>query len=49
MLEKLYRIAPNLMQNLMVTGYNFISYRKRYGGNYKKYKHVWYKRNYIST
>lgn len=37
-MEKLYKKAPHLLQNLMVTGYNFVEYRKRYGGNYRKYR-----------
>lgn len=36
-MEKLYQIAPNFLQNLLVTAYNMKSYRTRYGGAYKKY------------
>ena len=38
MKEKIYKILPNFFQNLLVSLYNIISYRNRYGGNYKKYK-----------
>lgn len=37
MLDKLYKIAPNFIQNLFVTGYNLIEYRKRLGGKYSSY------------
>lgn len=37
MKEKLYKILPHFIQNLFVTAYNVIQYRKRYGGNYTKY------------
>ena len=33
-MKKLYKIAPNFIQNIFVTGYNFVSYRIRYGGTY---------------
>ncbi|MDO5655729.1 MAG: phenylacetate--CoA ligase family protein [Flavobacteriaceae bacterium] len=38
MKEKIFRHSPLFIQNLMVTGYNLLEYRKRYGGNYKKYR-----------
>jgi phenylacetate-CoA ligase len=37
MLEKIYKIAPHFIQNLFITGFNYLSYKKRYGGNYKEY------------
>ena len=37
MKEKLYKVMPHFAQNLFVTGYNIVQYKKRYGGNYKHY------------
>jgi len=37
MIQKLYNLSPHLIQNLFVSVYNFVEYRKRYGGNYQKY------------
>lgn len=35
--EKLYKLLPNCVQNYLVYFYNKIEYKKRYGGNYRKY------------
>lgn len=35
--EKIYRNAPHIVHNGMITLYNILSYRNRYGGNYKTY------------
>lgn len=35
--QRIYNLAPSLVQNLFVSGYNIIQYRKRYGGMYKQY------------
>jgi phenylacetate-CoA ligase len=37
MKEKIYKIAPHFIQNLMVSVFNLIAYKYRYGGNYKKH------------
>ena len=37
MLDKLYQIEPHFIQNLFISGFNFLAYKKRYGGNYQKY------------
>jgi len=37
MKEKLYNSAPEIVQNSMISLFNLIAYKKRYGGNYKKY------------
>ncbi|GGW53075.1 phenylacetate-CoA ligase [Winogradskyella epiphytica] len=34
MKESVYKLMPHSVQNLFVTGYNIIQYRKRYGGKY---------------
>ncbi|MCF6307396.1 MAG: phenylacetate--CoA ligase family protein [Flavobacteriaceae bacterium] len=36
-MKKLYPHLPNFIHNLLITVYNILAYRKRYGGNYKKY------------
>lgn len=38
MKEKIYKIAPNFFQNLFVYIYNKKEYKKRYGGDYKKFR-----------
>lgn len=38
MKEKLYKIAPNFVQNLFVFLYNKKAYQIRYGGDYNKYR-----------
>ena len=37
--EKIYAVAPHVIQNLIITIYNFISYRERYSHNYQKFLH----------
>src|SRR5690606_14991289 len=36
--EKLYKILPHFLQNTLVTLFNVLAYRKRYGGDYKKFR-----------
>lgn len=38
MKEKLYKILPHFLQNTLVTLFNVLAYRKRYGGDYKKFR-----------
>lgn len=38
MKEKLYKIASNFVQNLLVFLYNKKAYQKRYGGDYSKFR-----------
>ncbi len=38
MKDKLYQLAPNFIQNLLVTLFNVLAYRDRYGSAYKKYR-----------
>lgn len=42
--EKIYHSSPNVIQNILISIFNFIAYRKRYGGNYKRYRNL-YKTN----
>ena len=49
MLDKIYKSAPHFIQNIMVSLYNFFAYRKRYGGNYKKYKQLYKKNKSLSV
>lgn len=37
MKEKLYSIAPNFIQNLLISLFNHRAYKKRYGGKYKEF------------
>lgn len=34
---KIYTILPPLFQNLLISFFNFLAYKKRYGGNYRSY------------
>ena len=36
-MDKVYKLAPNFIQNLMVTFYNILAYRRRYGGKYREF------------
>ncbi len=36
-MDKIYKLAPNFLQNLMVTFYNILAYRRRYGGKYHEF------------
>lgn len=37
-LDKIYNFSPNIIQEIMVSFYNYKAYRKRYGKKYKKLK-----------
>lgn len=37
MKEKIYTFLPHFFQNLLISIFNFLSYKKRYGGSYKLY------------
>jgi len=37
MKEKFYKKSPHLLQNILISLFNILAYRKRYGGNYKNY------------
>ncbi len=37
MKDKIYQILPSFLQNLLVTLYNILAYRHRYGGKYREY------------
>lgn len=45
MMDRLYKIVPHFLQNLMVTMFNLKSYRVRYGGNYRHYRKLYSERN----
>lgn len=36
-MKKLYDVLPHFFQNLLISLFNILAYKKRYGGNYKKY------------
>jgi len=38
MKDKIYKILPDFYQNLLISLYNILVYKERYGGNYIKYK-----------
>ena len=37
MKEKIYNMLPNSFQNILISIFNMLAYKKRYGGNYKNY------------
>lgn len=46
MKNKAYKILPNFLQNLLISIFNILAYRKRYGGNYETYLKV-FKQNQL--
>ena len=38
MKEKLYKSLSDFFQGLLISLFNYLAYRKRYGGSYKKYR-----------
>ena len=38
MTDRIYKVMPLFIQNLMISIFNYLAYRKRYGGNYKYYR-----------
>ncbi|EAP86960.1 phenylacetate--CoA ligase family protein [Croceibacter atlanticus] len=41
MLDKIYDCSPHFIQNLFVSGYNILAYKKRYGGKYKAFRDLY--------
>jgi len=39
-LEKIYKYLPGFVNNIFITGYNFIAYKKRYSGYYNYYRNI---------
>ena len=39
--EKIFKNAPLFFQNALISAFNFLAYKKRYGGNYKIYRQVY--------
>ncbi|MDH6354388.1 phenylacetate-CoA ligase [Dysgonomonas sp. PH5-45] len=46
--EKLYRISPHIIQGVFISLFNFLAYRKRYGGKYKEFRKLFKERENIS-
>lgn len=46
--ERIYKLLPDSFQNLLVFLYNKIEYKKRYGGNYKKYIEEFNKNRFLT-
>jgi len=38
MKDQIYKLMPNFFQGLMISLFNFLAYRKRYGKEYRKYR-----------
>lgn len=47
-LEKLYTRLPGFINNLFVSGYNYVEYRKRYSGDYNNYKKIFEENDNLS-
>jgi len=41
-MERIYKILPSFFQNIMISVFNFLAYRKRYGGKYKEYRKLFF-------
>lgn len=48
MKDSIFKLVPNLFQNLMVTLFNQIAYKKRYGGKYKAFSTEFLKNRTLS-
>lgn len=48
MKEKIYNSVPNLLQNVMVTVFNYLAYKNRYGGKYKDFKNIFFQNRDLS-
>jgi len=46
--EKLYKLLPNFLQNILVFFYNKVEYKKRYGGKYQYYIDRFYSNRFFS-
>jgi phenylacetate-CoA ligase len=42
MKDKLYKNLPNVLQNVLISIFNILAYRKRYGGKYKEFKKLFF-------
>ena len=40
MKEKIYKLLPVFLQNLLISLYNFLAYRQRYGGKYNQFRGI---------
>ncbi|MCG2419772.1 phenylacetate--CoA ligase family protein [Aequorivita sp. F47161] len=47
-LQRLYCIFPNFIQNIFITWFNIMAYKKRYGGKYKYYKKMFFNNRNLS-
>jgi phenylacetate-CoA ligase len=48
MLDKIYKNSPNFIQNILITIFNFLAYKKRYGGKYKNYLNIFKQNRHLS-
>lgn len=48
MKDKVYRLLPNFFQNCLVSLFNILAYKQRYGGEYKKYSEIFKSNREIS-
>ncbi|MEZ4854421.1 hypothetical protein [Flavobacterium sp.] len=48
MKEKIYKLSPHFFQNLLITIFNVIAYKKRYGGSYHEWRNTLLKNRSLS-
>lgn len=48
MKEKLYQLLPDFLQGLLISLFNYLAYKDRYGANYKKYRTLFLENRSVS-
>lgn len=48
MKERIYKLLPDIFQCLMISLFNYLAYKDRYGGNYKNYLNIFNKNRDLS-
>lgn len=48
MKDRIYFLLPNFLQNLLITLYDYLAYKKRYSGNYNEYLKKFHENNTLS-
>jgi len=48
MKDKIYKLLPDFLQSFLISLYNFLVYRQRYGGRYKEFRKIFNERENLS-
>jgi phenylacetate-CoA ligase len=47
MKERIYQLLPGFLQNLLISLFNYLAYRKRYGGKYRYFRNLFKENTYL--